>query len=163
MTRRTVMTAALALSLGALPLLAQGVGDGFQPRQRMGGPGRGGPGGPGGPMGILPGLNRIELSDAQREQVRAILDQGRQPGDPGEKMREAERALQKALLADAPNPGAIEAARATLNAAHAAELDHRIDLLQKIAQVLTPAQRQELASMPGPGARGRGPGLRHHH
>jgi Spy/CpxP family protein refolding chaperone len=114
-------------------------------------------------MGILPGLNRIELSDAQREQVRAILEQGRQAGDPGEKMRQAERALHTALLADAPNPGAIEAARAALNAAHAAELDHRIDLMQKIAQVLTPAQRQELASMPGPGARGGGPGSRHHH
>jgi len=53
MTRRiTIAAAALALTLGALPLLAQGRGA-MGPGQRMGG--RGGPGGPGGPMGILPG------------------------------------------------------------------------------------------------------------
>jgi Spy/CpxP family protein refolding chaperone len=159
MTRRIVMAAALALSLGTtLPLVAQGVGDGVQTRQRAGGPGRGGrggPGGPGGPMAVFPGLNRIELSETQREQVRAILEGGRQSGEPGEKMRQAEQALHAALLADAPNPQAVEAARAAVTAAQAAGLDRRIDLMQKIAQVLTPAQRQELASMPGPGGGGR--------
>jgi Spy/CpxP family protein refolding chaperone len=116
-------------------------------------------------MGILPGLNQVGLSDAQREQIRAILEQERQAGsgDPAEKGREAERALMAAVLADAPNPQAIESARAALNAARTAELDHRIELMQKVAQVLTPAQRQELAQLPppGPGGRGRG-GPRHH-
>ena len=42
-----------------------------------GGPdGFGGPGGPGGPMGLLgefgPGLRALELTDAQREQIRGI-------------------------------------------------------------------------------------------
>ena len=160
MTRKSLIAAALVLSLGALPLVAQGGGGGFQGGQRMGGPGRGGPGGPG---GIFPGLNRIELSDAQREQVRAILEQGRQAGDPGDPLRKAEQALHTALLADAPNPQAVESARAALNAAHAAELDHRIDLMQRIAQVLTPAQRQQLAALPGAaGARGRGNGHNRH-
>jgi len=158
MNRRMVITAALALALGTLPLLAQGPGGGFgRGGQRMGGPRSGGPGrpgGPGGPMGIVPGLNRVDLTDAQREQIRAILDQARQSGDPGEKVRQADEALHAAIFADAANPQAIESARAALNAAHAAELDRRIDLMQKIAQVLTPAQRQQLAQPP-PGPRGR--------
>src|SRR4051812_39164062 len=123
MNRRMVITAALAFSLGTLPLLAHGqaggVGagppadgpgaGGFGPGlqadgQGAGGrgPGRPGPGGPGGPMGILPGLNRVDLTDAQREQIRAILEQARATGDPGEKVRQAEQALHAAVLADTP-------------------------------------------------------------
>jgi Spy/CpxP family protein refolding chaperone len=105
-------------------------------------------------MGIMPGLDRVGLSEAQREQVRTILDQGRS-GDWGEKVRQADQALHAAVFADVPDPQAIEAAKAALNAAHAAELDHRIDLMQRIVQVLTPAQRQQLAQPP-PGPRGRG-------
>jgi Spy/CpxP family protein refolding chaperone len=152
MTRRMTTTAAaavLVLSLGALPLAAQG------PGQRMGGPGRGGPGGPGAP--ILPGLNRLDLSEAQRDQLRAIMEQDHQGGDPGEKVRQAEQALHAAVFGETPDPQAIEAAKAALSAAQASGLDHRVELMQKIAQILTPAQRQELARMPGPGGpRGRG-------
>jgi len=149
-----IAAAVLAVSLGTLPLLAQGPGAGFQPGQRMGGPGRGGPGGPGGPL--VPGLNRLDLSDAQHEQLRAIMEQERQAGNPGEKVREADQALQAAIFGETPNPQAIEAARTALNAAHAAELDHRIELMQKIGQILTPTQRQTLADTRGPGRRGRG-------
>ena len=144
MTRRIAIAAALMLSLGALPLVAQGPG-----------PGRGGPGGPGGPMGIFPGLNQVNLTDAQREQIRGILEQGRPADDPGQKVRDAEQALRAAVIgADAQG---VETAKAALNAAHAAELDHRVGLMQKIAQVLTPEQRQQLAQLPPPGGgRGRG-------
>ena len=77
MTRRMAITAALALSLGALPLLAQG------PGQRLGGPGRGGPdrggpGGPDGPPGIVAMVHRLDLTDTQREQLRALMEDGRQ-------------------------------------------------------------------------------------
>lgn len=147
MTRRIAIAAALALSLGALPLMAQGPGG-----QRMGGPGRGGPGGP---MGIFPGLNRVQLTDAQREQIRAILEQERQSDDPGQKVREAEQALHTAVLSG--DTAGVETAKAALNAAHTAELDHRVAVMQKVVQVLTPAQRQELAQLPPPGRGGRGP------
>ena len=144
MNRRIVIAAAaLALSLGALPLLAQG-------------PGRGGRGGPG-PMGVFPGLNEVGLSDQQREQVRGILEQERQAGAPGQGVRQAEQALHAAVLADAPDPHAIQAAKGALATAQSAELDHRVDLMQKIAAVLTPAQRQQLAQLQPPGGRGRGP------
>lgn len=140
MNRRIAIAAAvLAVSLGTLSLVAQ----------------QGGRGGPGGPGGIMPGLNRMDLSDAQHEQVRAVLEQERQSGNPGEKVRQAEQALQAAVLGDTPNPQAVESAKAALNAARAAELDHRVELMQRIAQILTPAQRQTLAQMPGPGGRGR--------
>ena len=152
MNRRTTIAAlAVALSLGALPLLAQGSVAG-QPGQRMGGPGRGGPGGP-----LVPGLNRLDLSDAQREQLRALVEQERQGTHRRDEARQAEQALNAAVFADAPNPQAIEAARTALTAAHTAALDHRIELMQKIGQILTPAQRQELARTPAPGGpRGRG-------
>lgn len=150
MTRKIALLAAVALAvtLGGLPLMAQAP---------MGGPGRGGrgPGGPGGPMGILPGLNQVGLTDAQREQVRAVLDQERPAAEPGEKVRQAEQALHAAVLADTPDAASIDAAKAALTAAYAGELDHRVEVMGKIAQILTPAQRQQLAQLPPPPGRGR--------
>ena len=156
MNRRIVMAAVLALSVGAISLLAQG------PGQRPGGPGRGrgGPGGPGGP-GILAMVHQLDLTDAQREQLRALAEEGRQGGDPGAPMRAAEQKLHAAVLADTPDLQAIESLKAALNAAHAAELEHRVDMMRKIAQILTPAQRQQLLQMEPQGPpRGRGPGRR---
>lgn len=151
MTRRiAIIAVALALTLGALPVVAQQ------------GPGRGGRGGPGGPMGVFPGLGQVGLSDAQHEQIRLLMEQQRQTvSDPGEKVRQAEQALHAAVLAETPDPQAIEAAKAGLNSARAAELEARVQLMEKIAAILTPAQRQQLAQMPpppGPRGRGRGPG-----
>ena len=146
MTRRMVMTAALALSLGALPLLAQG------PGQR----GRG-PMGPGGP-GLFPGIQQLDLSDAQKEQLHALMEEGRQGGDPGAAILAAEQKLHAAILADVPDLRAIESLKTTLNAAHAAELDHRVAMMQKVAQILTPAQRQQLLALEAQGPRGRGRG-----
>jgi protein CpxP len=153
MNRRiAIAAAALAVSLGALPLMAQAPGGGFgAAEQRPGGPGRGGRGGgPGGPMAVLPGLNQVGLTDAQREQVRSILEQERQSDNPGEKLRQAEEALRAAVLADAPDAQAIEAAKAAVDTARATELDRRVAIMQKIAQILTPAQRQQLVQMPPP-------------
>jgi Spy/CpxP family protein refolding chaperone len=155
MTRRLIIAAGLALSLGALPLLAQGPG-------RPGGPGRGGPGGPGrpgGPPGILAGLRQLDLTDTQREQLRGLHEEGRQDGAPGAAIRDAEQKLQAAVLADTPDLRAIDSLKAVLNTAHAAELDHRIEMMGKVAQILTPAQKQQLLALPPPGSsQGRGRG-----
>lgn len=159
MNRRiATVAAALALTLGALPLMAQAPAAGGS-GQRMGGPGRGRGAGPA--MGILPGLGQVDLSDSQREQLRAVMEQERQAGNPAEKLRQAEATLHAAVLADAPDPQAIEAAKAALGSAQAAELDHRVELMQKVAQILTPAQKQQLAQWqpPAGGRRGGGPGL----
>jgi Spy/CpxP family protein refolding chaperone len=168
MTRRMVMAAALALSVGAASLLAQG------PGQRSGGPGRGpggsmgpggpgpgrpGPGGPGGfggPPGIFARVQQLDLTDAQREQLRTLAEEGRQGGDPAAGVRAAEQQLHAAVLADTPDLNAIQTLKATLAAGHAAELEHRVAMMQKVAQILTSAQRQELLTMQPPGPRGRG-------
>ena len=153
MNRRIELAAVLALSVGAISLLAQGPG-------RPGGPGRGpgGRGGPGGP-GIFPMVSQLDLTDAQREQIRAVAEEGRQGGDPGAPIRAAEEKLHAAVLADTPDLQAIDGLKATLNTAHAAELDHRIEMMRKVAQILTPAQRQQLLQMQPQGPpRGRGPG-----
>ena len=151
MTRRMVMAATLALSVGAFPLLAQGPG-------RPGGPG--GAFGPGGPPGILAMVHQLDLTDAQKDQIKALADEGRQGGDPGAAVQAAEQKLHAAILADAPDLQAIESAKAAINAAHAAELEHRVAMMQKIAQILTAAQRQQLLALQaqGPRGRGRGPG-----
>jgi len=145
--------AALAVGLAALPLAAQGPG-------HPGGPGHEGPGwgGPGAPP-FLPLLHHLELSDAQREQLHALMDEAHHTGDPGQAVRDAEMKLHAALLADTPDAQAIESLKATLNAAHAAELDRRVALLGRVAQILTAAQRQELLRLQaqGPPA-GRGHG-----
>ena len=62
-------------------------------------------------------------------------------------VREAERKLHEALLADSPDAGSIETLKTAVNAAHAAELDQRIAMIQKVAQILTPAQRQQLLKL----------------
>ena len=145
MNRRiVVVAAALAVVVGGLPLLAQ-----------QGPGGRGGRGGPGGPMAVFPGLAAVGLTDAQREQMRSIMEQERQAtADPRERLREAEAALHAAILADAPDQHAIDNAKARLGAAQAAELDARVQLMGKVAALLTSAQRQQLAAVqPPPGGR----------
>lgn len=139
MKRKTIAVAVLITALGAITVLAQGPG----PQGRGRGPG--GPGGPGAPN-VLAMVRQLDLSDTQREQLRQIMEEGRQ-GDPGAGVRDAERKLHEALLADSPVAGSVETLKAAVNAAHAAELDQRIALLQKVAQILTPAQRQQLLKL----------------
>jgi Spy/CpxP family protein refolding chaperone len=156
MNRRIVTAAAvLALSVGAISLLAQRPG-------RPGGRGRGGPGGPGpGGPGIFALVNQLDLTDAQREQIRAAAEEGREANHPGTAIRAAEQKLHAAVLADTPDLQAIDSLKATLNAAQAAELDHRVEMLRRVAQILTPAQRQQLLQLQPQGPpRGRGPGRR---
>ena len=90
------------------------------------------------------------------------MEEGRQE-DPGAAMREAEQKLHAALLADTVDLAAVEAAKTAINTAHAAELDHRVEMMQKVAQILTTAQRQQLQKLPPPGPRpGAGRGRLHH-
>jgi Spy/CpxP family protein refolding chaperone len=149
MTRRFLVAAAVVLAVGAfgtLPLVAQ------TPGQRMGGPGRGGRGGLGGPgPGIMPLLQQLGLTDQQREQVRSLMEDTRPPAGSGQQLRDAELQLHEAIFGETPSPQAIDAAKTTLNADHAAELDHQIDLLTKIAQILTPDQRQQLLKLEAQG------------
>src|SRR5262245_41200420 len=153
MTRRIVLMTVVTAALAAASLAAQGSGQGW---------GRGfGPGGPGGPPGLFPMLRQLDLSDAQQQQLRTIMQAEGRPADQGQQARTTEQRLHAALLADTPDLQAIESLKTALNAAHAAELDHRIEMMQKVAQILTPAQRQKLLELEAqePSRAGRGRGL----
>ena len=158
MTKKMMMAGALVAAL-AIPVLAHqqgqtGAGRGMRGGQPgVDGPGRGGRGGPGGPN-LIGAAMRLELSDAQKEQLRGIMEEERKDG-PAAGIREAEQKLHAAILGETQDAAAIEGLKATLNSAHAAELDHRISVMQRVAQVLTPAQRQQLLTL-RPEGRGRG-------
>ena len=119
----------------------QRVGESQRPTFRQGrqigpgGPGFGGRG-RGGPFGGVV----ADLTDQQREQVKAILDAEREAGGPREEMK-LRQALNLELLADAPNTQRIEELKQQLVSAHAESLSRHIGMQQKINQVLTAEQR----------------------
>jgi Spy/CpxP family protein refolding chaperone len=127
--------------------------------QRRGPGARGeGPGGPGG-RGFMPGIMR-ELTEEQRTQVRAILDEQRddRQGPPADaKLR---RDLEAELLADTPNDQKIEELRGQILAAESEVLSRHIAVQKRIAQILTPEQRakarEHLSQDPPRGRGGRG-------
>jgi periplasmic protein CpxP/Spy len=143
--KRTIWSVVVAMMLAAaiaIPVVAQ-------PPQ--GGPGRGP--GAAGPLPILRGLN---LTDTQREQIRALTDAQRSGQNPRRNLMDLERRLQQAIFADTPDQQKIDDLKNSIAAATAAELTARIDLQSRIAQVLTPEQRAQArdALAKGPGRRG---------
>jgi Spy/CpxP family protein refolding chaperone len=149
----TGAVAAIAAAFAASVAIAEGQGQG----QRRG-PGSGGPGGRG-MTGILQGL-----TDEQRTQVRAIMQEQRE----GQQLPPADaklrRELEAELLADAPNDQKIEELKQQILSAHAEGLARHIAVQKRIAQVLTAEQRakarERLAEAPREG-RGRRGWLRH--
>src|SRR5215213_4303595 len=132
--KRTIWSSIVVLAVAgaaAIPAIAQ-------PPQGRGGPGRGGPGGP---APILRGLN---LTDAQREQVRGLTEERRNDANsPGRKVAELERQLRAAVFADAPDQQKIEQLKSEVSAAAAEALTARVELEGRIAQILTPEQRAQ--------------------
>jgi periplasmic protein CpxP/Spy len=156
----TLSAVALAVAM-AVPAAAQDPqGRGMGRGQGMGmGPGR--PGGPGGagPMGMLRG---VQLTEAQRDQIRAIHEEARGGAEPGKGMQ-LQRELRLALLADTPDQQKIASLKQAIAAAQAEGLARRIEVQTRVAQVLTSEQRgqvrQRLEQAPaGPRGPGRGPG-----
>jgi Spy/CpxP family protein refolding chaperone len=142
MTRRVMAVAVLTMALAAMPAAAG------EPGQH---PGSGMPAMTGGTLDalgpVIHMLQMLDLSDQQKQQIHSLLPQAVQGNDSAEQIRAAEQQLHSAVLADVPDPQAIDAIKASLNAAHAAQLDRHIDLMMKIAQILTPEQRQQLLKM----------------
>lgn len=159
---KAAVVGAVAAAFVASVAVAQSQGPGMQGRGGRGPGGIGGPGGSGarGPMpGVMQGL-----TEEQRQQVKAIMDEQRdgQQGPPADaKLR---RALEAELLADAPNDQKIEDLKQQILLAQAEGLSRHITVQKRIAQVLTAEQRakarQRLAQEPGGGPRGEGRGRR---
>lgn len=137
MTNRTrtlsaIATAAVVLGVGIATVSGQGRGKGPDGQ----GFGRGGP---------FPMLRQLNLTDQQKEQVKALADDLRKQTDqaPARKVAELRRQLQAAIFADSPDAAQIDQLRASIADAEAAALAARIDLQLKIAQILTPEQRKQ--------------------
>ena len=131
-----------------------------------GGPGmRGGPGGPFGMAGLP--LRELDLTDAQREQVRAAVESHRDEQKAiGDRMRAAREALRDAIEADTFNEDAIRAAAAQIGAVEVDAAVLQAKIRAEIFALLTPEQVQkakELRSqMENRMKDGRGRGMRQH-
>ncbi len=136
----TVVAALLLAAVVAIPVIAQ-------PPQGGRGPGRGP-----GMGGMLRGLN---LTDAQRDQIKTLTEQRRTGEDPRRNLMDLERQLHAAILADTPDLPKIEELKSSVAAASAQELTARIDLESRIAQILTPEQRAQAREAVAKGPAGR--------
>jgi Spy/CpxP family protein refolding chaperone len=158
MRKSTFLSAVTIASLLALPVAAQAE-QGREGQTRREGRMRPGQGGmPGGPMA----LRHLQLTAAQRTEIRAAMQQHRQThGARFEELRSLRRELRQALAAEAPDLGRVEVLKQQIAASVAQTVPAQIDLQVQIAGILTAEQRQKLVDMDqrgrtGFGRRGRG-------
>jgi protein CpxP len=156
-----VGAAILTVGLGAAALSIAGdqqnqapAGDGRQGGPGFGGPGRGrgGPFGPGGPMGPLGGLplRELNLTDAQREQVRQIVDSRQQETRAiGERAMAAREALRAATTSPSFDEGLIRARAAELAAIDADMAVAQARIFADVYQMLTPEQQAKVKELSG--------------
>ena len=127
--KKHVFSAALTIIMG---LTAFGMAD----AQRRG------PGGGFAGRGMF-GLFGVELTDAQREQIRAIHQEERASRSAQPAGVPLHAQLRAELLADAPEHQKIDALREQIVAAQSERLTREIAIQQKIAAILTPEQRAQ--------------------
>lgn len=141
-----------------------GRGPGMMGRGMMGPGGPGMRGGPGGMFGLP--LRELELTDAQREQVKAIMESHRdEQKAAGDKMMAARKALHEAISAETFNEAAIRAAAGEVGAAEADAAVLQAKIHGEVFAILTPEQvkkakelRSEMENRMKEG-RGRGRGM----
>jgi len=118
-------------------------GRGMMGQGMMGPGGPGGPGGRGGgPFGMLgPELRALDLTDAQREQVRAVMESHRDEQKAvGDRMMAARKALDDAIAADTIDEAAIRAKALELGAVEADAAVMRAKVRAAVFALLTPEQ-----------------------
>jgi Spy/CpxP family protein refolding chaperone len=141
-----ILTAALAvitLGLGGIAMAQPGDGGGRRGGHHFG---RGfGPGGPGGPG--LP-LRELGLTDAQREQVKAIFDSHKDEFQAiGERLKTAHQSQQAASEVQPFDEAAIRAASANIAAVQADAAVLRAKVHAAVFQVLTPEQQEKAKAL----------------
>lgn len=103
-----------------------------------------------------------DLSEQQKADIRAVLDQQRNGADPQrDRGLDLQHRLMQAVFADTPDTAAIVQLKQQIAAADADALAARIDVQTRIAQILTSEQRRTLRDRPLPQhseMRGRRPG-----
>ena len=147
------------ITLGAVAgLLALGLGAGAyvhaqdQNTQRPERPFHGGPGrmgGPGGPMGMLPMLGRaINLTDAQKDQIKAIADAHKDEWKAiFDRERTAREALNAAISADTVNDALVRQKSAEVAAVEADAGVARAHAHAEVVQILTAEQKAQLKDL----------------
>ena len=143
MTRRirlVLFTALVAALVGAGALYAQG------PRVRQGFGGRG-PGGPGRGQMMLP-LGQLDLTEAQRTQVRQLAEQHRTSmRSLMERMRTAADARRQAIEAVPVDEGRIRAAMQELAQAQADLAVQQARMQSDVYGLLTPEQQERVQQL----------------
>ena len=139
--------------------LAQNTNDGPRPFMGRGGPTRGGPGGrfgepggPGGPMGALgplgPLMRQANLTEAQRDQVRGVIDSHRDEMQAiAERARPAHEALQAALTSETFDEGTIRARYADVASVEADAAVARARVYSEVFQILTAEQQAQVKKL----------------
>ncbi len=141
---KTGILGAVAVALVVAIPIAADQQQGPNPPQRPGlGRGRIAPGGPGRGLALPLGGMFADVSEQQREQVKAILAEERQGGQGGTADMTLRRTLELELLADAPNALKIEELKQQIAASTIESVNRQIAVQQRINQVLTPQQRAE--------------------
>jgi Spy/CpxP family protein refolding chaperone len=142
MNRRSLAAA----MIGAMVLTGAAVTITAQPPQGGPGAGRAGRMGPGGPGGFgLHGLGELDLSDTQKEQIRTITQSHRDEiRQAGERVREAQRALDTSTESGTVNEADIRSKSTALAAALAEGAIVRAKVNAEILGVLTAEQQQKL-------------------
>ena len=140
-TAGAVLSCALLAGTGAAVVAAREQG----PRGPGGMMGRGGPGGPGGPGGrggILPGLRALDLSETQREQLKATLDSHKAEFDAErDKTAAARKAQRAAITAETFDEGAVRQTSADLAIVEADGAVLRAKVHGEVWALLTPEQQ----------------------
>lgn len=144
--RVTLAAAAIAVSgLALAPVFAQDGPPAGGPQMRRAGPG--GPGfggrGPGGPMGDLGlPLRALDLTEAQREQVRGVMESHQAAfKEIGDRMRTARQALDAAVTADTLDEAGVRAKAADVATIDADAAVLRARVHQEVFSLLTAEQQ----------------------
>jgi periplasmic protein CpxP/Spy len=150
--QRETLTRSVGAFLGAVVIaagmlaLAPHVGAQDQsapPMGRMGGRGFGpGRGGPGGPMGMMPGIDPRDLTDAQREQVKSIRESHAADMKPVvDRVANARKALADAVLS---GKGDVRGLAIEVGAAEGELAFQSANIETEILAILTPEQKQKI-------------------
>ena len=158
----TVTVKRMTLGLGAGLIALTALAGGFvhaqaqnsnAQQQHFGGRGPGGPdgsgfGGPGGPMGILPRLGRdIDLTDAQRDQIKAIVESHKDEWKGlADRARTAHMALNTAVTAETLDEVVIRQKSSEVAAVDADLAVARARAHAEVFKILTAEQKAKLAA-----------------
>jgi periplasmic protein CpxP/Spy len=141
--------AAVMLAAAGVYATAQDQNTNPPPRPCLGPGGFGGPMGPGGPLGMLPHLARqIQLTDSQRDQIKAIADSHRDEWKAlADRARAVHDALMTAAAADTVDETLIRAKSADVAAVEAEMAVAGARAYAEVAQILTPEQKAKLKEL----------------